>query len=130
MMQTFESFINEYTERDLKNDIEKLARMFENKFQPNQKLIDSLWDQIYESGEEGAHVEAHDIFYVDAALRIEIDRFNVVTETACAWPENQTPREKLENTVRWLANNGKNPEDGLNVTSERRYAEIMKKLET
>lgn len=121
-MQTFKSYISEYTENRLKLDIEKLTRMFENKFQPNQKLITTVLDQIYESGEDDADI--------DFVLRMEIDRFNIVVETACALPENQTPKEQLENIICWLANNGKNPENGLNATSKRRYTEIQHKLET
>ena len=73
-MLSFKQYAFEYTEENLENDIQKLREMFENKFQPNQKVINTILDKIYESEEESVEM--------DIALRMEVDRFELVVEAA------------------------------------------------
>lgn len=122
-MQTFHQYAFDYTEENLLTDIEKLREMFENKFQSNQKVINSILDKIYEEDEPSLEL--------DAALRMEIDRFEVVVDVAqndtTCLESLFTPNDRLHNIVKWLANNGNNPEQ-WNEGAERRRVEIMKKL--
>ncbi len=122
-MQSFSQYVTEYTREALTYDIDRLGIMFAEKFKPNQKLINTILDSLYEAWD--ADVE-HDL---EIQLRFEIDKFEVVVETAMALATEQTPRGMLENIVRWLANNGINPESGFAGNGEKRYDMIMKKLE-
>ena len=127
-MLSFKQYAFDYTEENLEEDVQKLREMFENKFQPNQKVINTILDKIYESNEESVEL--------DIALRMEIDRFELVVETAMmavktaedVAEHKAKPIAFLEHIVCWLANNGTAPDVGWNDNAQRRYHEIMKKL--
>jgi hypothetical protein len=122
-MQSFKQYVTEYTDETLTYDIDRLGIMFTEKFKPNQKLINTILDTLYETNDADAEDD------LETQLKCEIDRFEIVVETAMTMAPVQTPRGKLENIVMWLANNGTNPENGLAGNGKKRYDMIMKKLE-
>ena len=123
MMRTFKQFTTEYTMQTLAWDVAALTVMFTEKYACNQKLINTILDSLYETKEKDVGND------LEVQLRLEIDHFDVVVETAKALAPDQTPRGMLENIVKWLANNGTNPTKGLVGNGVRRYEMIMKKLE-
>lgn len=122
-MQTFREYVTEYTEEKLIYDIDRLGIMFAEKFKSNSKLLNTLLDTLYEAEDDGV------IRDIETQLRCEIDRFDVVVEAARVLSPDQSVRGMLENIVRWLANNGNDPADGLAGNAGHRYDILMKKLE-
>jgi len=97
----------EYNESQLRRDLKTLETIYN--YKPNEKLIRTLIRQ-------GAH---------EAAAR-ERNKFQTLIESATKYSMNES--EILWDVTRWMATNGRNPNEHFPDNAAQRWTNILRKL--
>ena len=97
-----------YPKENLARDVNKIMEIYNDKFLPNQKLLETLKDPVVRQQEE--------------------ERLKYIILEAFKNSPWKTAAGKIWNITKWVANNGKDPAHGFVGNADQRWTNIFKKL--
>lgn len=114
----------EYTEDQLKQDIEKLRELYKKRFEPNVKLVSEYQSRIdaISAGEE----TTGNITEYQNLIDREVDKIDWIIYEATQ--SSTKPSKKLWELTKWIAANGKDPAVQFSGNAPQRWTSVFKSL--
>ena len=109
--------IGEYTLSSFTQDVEQLLKLYEDKFEPNQKLIDDYTERAKTSDTPWLY---------EAMIDKENEKFNHMIEEVT--DSIAKPSKKLWEITKWIANNGKDPKIKFTGNAPQRWTNVFQNL--